>query len=306
MGEIFINYRRGDDPGYTQALYQQLEARFGKKRLFMDIEGHIAPGDDFVAVLGKTVAKAETFLVVIGPRWAELLKARMDDPTDFVMIEIRAALDAEKRVIPVLVGGAELPRAEDLPEALKPLVRRNAVTLRPERFNADCAALINSIRTAQRQSRRAARETSSAAPRASGRGSARAALIIGVQIVGALVCAFLLQALLLTLVRSIGAGSGPGATTLATPSLGITKTVAIMAGVALYFMIMSFRIWMPDRLRPFVFLVGGWSAAMAAGVLIANFLSLSIIGAPLWIVFGIPFIFYAHNCWWRAQYYSAA
>lgn len=50
-GKIFITYRRGDDPGFTQALYQRLEAEFTANDLFMDVEGHIKPGDDFVAVL---------------------------------------------------------------------------------------------------------------------------------------------------------------------------------------------------------------------------------------------------------------
>jgi hypothetical protein len=55
-GKIFINYRRGDDPGFTMALYQRLEQEFPAGDLFMDIEGHIKPGDNFVAVLNQQVA----------------------------------------------------------------------------------------------------------------------------------------------------------------------------------------------------------------------------------------------------------
>jgi TIR domain len=83
-GKIFINYRRGDDPGFTQALYQRLEAEFAAGNLFMDVEGHIKPGDDFVEVLSAQVAAADVMLAVIGPRWAELLIAREGDRDDFV------------------------------------------------------------------------------------------------------------------------------------------------------------------------------------------------------------------------------
>ncbi|MGO9484185.1 MAG: hypothetical protein ACLPX9_06340, partial [Rhodomicrobium sp.] len=69
-GKIFINYRRGDDPGFTTALYMRLEEEFGKDRLFMDVEGGIKPGDDFVEVLGAQVAQCDVLLAIVGPRWA--------------------------------------------------------------------------------------------------------------------------------------------------------------------------------------------------------------------------------------------
>jgi hypothetical protein len=107
--------RRGDDPGFTQALYLRLEEDFSPDDLFMDIEGHIRPGHDFVEVLTRQVAAADVLPVLIGPRWAELLAARTADPNDFVTIEIEAAPKQSKRVIPVLVGGAPMPRADSLP-----------------------------------------------------------------------------------------------------------------------------------------------------------------------------------------------
>ena len=106
VGKIFLNYRRGDDPGYTQALYQRLEVEFATGDLFMDVEGQIRPGDDFVDVLGRQVAACDILLAVIGPRWQELLAAHDGISDDFVVIEILAALTQGKRVIPVLVGGA--------------------------------------------------------------------------------------------------------------------------------------------------------------------------------------------------------
>lgn len=145
-GKIFINYRRGDDAGFTQALYQRLEDEFTAADLFMDVEGHIKPGDDFVEVLNRQVASADILLAIIGPRWGELLSARANDPDDFVAIEIKAALDKGKRVIPVLVGGAAMPKADSLPSNIQALARRNAVGLRPERFKADCQSLVTALK----------------------------------------------------------------------------------------------------------------------------------------------------------------
>jgi TIR domain len=145
-GKIFINYRRGDEAGFTQALYHRLEDEFSAADLFMDVEGHIRPGDDFVEVLNCQVCVAEILLAVIGPRWVDLLAARANDPNDFVVIEIRAALDKGKRVIPVLVAGAHMPRAHTLPKTIRTLAHRNAISLRPERFKSDCHSLVTALK----------------------------------------------------------------------------------------------------------------------------------------------------------------
>jgi clan AA aspartic protease (TIGR02281 family) len=168
-GKIFFNYRRDDDPGYTQALYQRLEDEFAPADLFMDVEGSIKPGDDFVEVLGAQVSACDVMLAIIGPRWSELLADRLNDPADFVAIELKTAFAIGKRVIPVLVGGASIPRADELPEAIRPLARRNAVGLRPERFKADCQGLVTALQEqlAGAEKERAARtETERAAAEA--------------------------------------------------------------------------------------------------------------------------------------------
>jgi formylglycine-generating enzyme required for sulfatase activity len=145
-GKIFINYRRADDPGFTHALYQRLEAEFGAEELFMDVEGHIKPGDQFAVVINTRVAAADLMLAVIGPRWIDLLAARAGARNDYVVVEIQSALREEKRVIPVLVGGASLPRADQLPKSIRALAQRHAVALRPDRFKADCQSLVDVLR----------------------------------------------------------------------------------------------------------------------------------------------------------------
>src|SRR5215831_14080713 len=138
-GKIFINYRRGDDPGNTGRLFDRLQEAFQPEQLFMDVD-NIAPGLDFVRVLEDQVAKCDVLLAIIGKGWIDAGDAtgarRLDNPEDFVRIEIDSALKQDKRVIPVLVGDAHMPRPEELPEAIRPLARRNAVRLSHERFIA--------------------------------------------------------------------------------------------------------------------------------------------------------------------------
>jgi hypothetical protein len=147
-GKIFINYRRGDDPGHTGRLFDRLQDVFEPQQLFMDVD-NIAPGLDFVRVLNERVAECDIVLAVIGKSWVDSRdpsgSRRLEDPEDFVRIEIESALNQGKRVIPVLVGDSQMPHPEDLPEALRPLARRNAVRLTHERFRADVQGLIKAL-----------------------------------------------------------------------------------------------------------------------------------------------------------------
>src|SRR5262245_5063873 len=150
-GTIFINYRRGDDPGSTGRLFDQLEAVFPRDQLFMDVD-NIPPGRDFVRVLEEQVAQCDVLLAVIGRGWLDARDhegvRRLDKPDDFVRIEIASALREDKLVIPVLVQDARMPRPDELPEAIKPLARRHAVRLTHEKFKADTQGLIRAIQQA--------------------------------------------------------------------------------------------------------------------------------------------------------------
>jgi TIR domain len=146
-GNVFLNYRRADDAGFATALFQHLDRSLGHRRIFMDVEGFIKPGDDFVIVLSEQVAACDVVLVVIGPKWLDLLGARSELADDFVAIEISAAIQQGKRIIPVLVNGARMPSLEALPTELRPLSRRHAVSIRPDRFRADCDALAEALKS---------------------------------------------------------------------------------------------------------------------------------------------------------------
>jgi len=146
--KLFINYRREDTAPYAGRLYDQLITRFGEDQVFIDID-QIEPGEDFVEVIRRKVGACDIAIIAIGPRWLGATdasgKRRLDDPEDFVRMEIVAALQRNIRVIPVLLGGAQMPRKQDLPEALAPLSRRNAIELSETRFHADVKRLIEAI-----------------------------------------------------------------------------------------------------------------------------------------------------------------
>ena len=105
-GQIFISYRRQDTAWPTRHLYDVLVEHFSAGRLFKDIED-IMPGDDFVGRMTAGVAFSRVVLVVIGPRWLTITdeegQRRLDDPGDYVRIEIETALTRHKRVIPILM-----------------------------------------------------------------------------------------------------------------------------------------------------------------------------------------------------------
>jgi uncharacterized membrane protein YhaH (DUF805 family) len=136
-GRIFISYRRDDSQGATGRLHDRLLHHFEHTEVFMDVDD-IEFGVDFVKALEEQLASCSAVLVVIGRHWLTATdhtnRRRLDDPTDFVRLEIEAALTRDIRVIPVLVDGARMPRAEDLPESLRPLTRRQAVELTHQRF----------------------------------------------------------------------------------------------------------------------------------------------------------------------------
>jgi TIR domain len=137
---IFISYRRTDDPYATHHLRDRLAAHFGAESVFMDVDS-IPVGVDFVDHLQGEVQKCSCFVVVIGERWLEARfeegankgKRRLDDENDYVRVEIEAALARGIPVVPVLVGRAFMPGAQELPETLQKLARKNAAEVRAGR-----------------------------------------------------------------------------------------------------------------------------------------------------------------------------
>lgn len=143
-GNIFVSYRRDDSKHAAGRLVDRLHADFDTSQIFLDVDD-IELGLDFVEVIHERVAACDIMLVVIGPSWLAATDAanrrRLEDPNDVVRVEIEAALNRGIRVIPILVDGAEPPRAEDLPESLAPLANRQATPLAHESFSTDAGRL---------------------------------------------------------------------------------------------------------------------------------------------------------------------
>lgn len=145
---IFLSYRRDDSAGHVGRLYDALSARFGSQRIFVDID-HISPGQDFIQVVDEAVGRCAVLLVVMGKRWAgtgRVGKRRIDDPGDFVRLEVVGGLRrAGLRMIPVLVGGAKMLGPAELPEDMRDLSRRNAFELSDTRWKEDVARLTTEL-----------------------------------------------------------------------------------------------------------------------------------------------------------------
>jgi TIR domain len=148
MSKVFVSYRRDDAQGEAGHLLADLRRRFGEASVFMDITA-IGPGEQFGPAIEKAVAECAVVLVVIGRGWLDAHDAggqrRLDDSSDWVRLEVEAALAGKRLVIPVLVQGAAMPREKALPESMRPLAHRNAHEMSARRWDYDFAALAKTL-----------------------------------------------------------------------------------------------------------------------------------------------------------------
>lgn len=145
---IFLSYRRGDG-GHAGRLTDALRARLGAKSVFQDVTA-IAPGRDFTTAIDSALDSCDAALAVIGPGWLSASTPegvhRLFEPGDYVRLELSRALERTVVVVPVLVGGARLPAAADLPAELRTLVQRQTVVLHDETWHEDVDGLVRSLR----------------------------------------------------------------------------------------------------------------------------------------------------------------
>lgn len=147
MAGIFISYRRADSDGWAGRLRDTLRVRFGDL-VFQDVD-NIPDGEIFSDVIDRALQECDVALVIVGPNWAsaedESGRRRLDQPDDWVRTETAMVLNRKIRVIPVLVGGARLPRAEELPEELRSLTKRQAREIRSTSWDSDVALLTHHL-----------------------------------------------------------------------------------------------------------------------------------------------------------------
>jgi hypothetical protein len=144
---ILISYRRADSGDVAGRIYDRLVAYYSRETVFKDVDS-IPLGIDFRKHLTESVEACQVLLAVIGRTWIESRgsERRLDDPRDFVRIEIETALERSIPIVPLLVQGAAMPNEEDLPPSLRPLAYYNAISIRPDPdFHQDMTRLIKGI-----------------------------------------------------------------------------------------------------------------------------------------------------------------
>jgi len=145
-GGICISYRRDDTAATAGRIRDKLSEHFGESRVFMDIDS-IEPGSDFPKAIRTAVGLSQVLLVLIGRQWLILdersSKPRIFDPSDWVTIEIKTALQNDIRLIPILVDGAIMPSRKELPPTVRDLADRQAFEITNKRFNSSLSPLIS-------------------------------------------------------------------------------------------------------------------------------------------------------------------
>ena len=99
--------------------------------MFRDIDS-MRPGIDFRRHIKATLDASDILIVVVGPKWLgrdQSGQARISNEADFVRFELETALSKGIPVIPLLVGQAEMPTAAQLPDSIKDLAFRHAVSI---------------------------------------------------------------------------------------------------------------------------------------------------------------------------------
>jgi thiol-disulfide isomerase/thioredoxin len=152
MAKIFISYRREDSEWPAHEIYTAIRRRLADRDedVFIDVD-HIPLGVDFKDYIDGVVAKCDVLLALIGRGWLEARdpesgNRRLDNPEDFVRLEIAAALERGVKVVPVLLDGTAPPRESQLPDDLKALSLRNGIEVNRASFKTDVERLITGLR----------------------------------------------------------------------------------------------------------------------------------------------------------------
>jgi tetratricopeptide (TPR) repeat protein len=143
---IFVSYRRIEGQ-WADRLSRHLGNRFGNDLVFQDVDD-ILGGEKWRDRIAAAIRDAEVILVLIGPYWLvdPQGKRRLDDPEDVLRREVADALEREKVILPVFVGGGAMPDAQDLPADVAPLADREGIPLKDVSWNLDLGRLLDRLR----------------------------------------------------------------------------------------------------------------------------------------------------------------
>ena len=148
---VFISYRRDESAGYAGRISDALVEHFGEDKVFRDIDS-LEPGLDFAEAIERAIESSEVLIAVVGKSWLTATDAagqkRIENPDDYVRTEIATALKRNIRVIPLLIQGAAMPSARELPDDLAPLSRRNAFEIHDSSWRDDIRRLVTALERA--------------------------------------------------------------------------------------------------------------------------------------------------------------
>ncbi len=152
MDHVFINYRRADSEPWTLLLHKEFVAAFGAEKVVLDVHD-LHPGEEYAERVLQQIRQSRVLVVVIGPQWLTIGDQRGPEPRlarrdDLLRLEIAEALRAGLTVIPVLVGGAVMPEADQLPPDIARLAGKNAIRLTSEYLSSDLRKLIAAVERA--------------------------------------------------------------------------------------------------------------------------------------------------------------
>jgi hypothetical protein len=153
---IFISYRRSDSAGHAGRLHDYLKNYFGDNRIFFDVDT-IEVGANFEQKIAAELDNSDAVLVLIGNHWLNAEGAdenrRLDDPHDYVRLEVETALGRDITVIPILLQDSQMPSGSALPDTLSDLALRNAIRLNDDHWRSDCGLLAGVLKKALNVSR---------------------------------------------------------------------------------------------------------------------------------------------------------
>jgi CHASE2 domain-containing sensor protein len=147
--KLFVSYRRDDSAVHAHSIHAELVAAFGADKVFFDVKA-VEYGAAFAPEIEHSLSECDVLVIVIGPQWLSLAdpggKPRLDASNDYVRHEIATSLRADKRIIPVYVGGATLALKSSLPAEISALADLNALFLTDRQIGEGARPLIDAIR----------------------------------------------------------------------------------------------------------------------------------------------------------------